>query len=150
MKTTLKPKNNLGGLLKIWAVPQSVISVNKKTVTITSLENVYEILFTVDSLFLKQEPKKTASGIHFDTVVSCFVPGNTEHNLDAIAEMENKPFELILADGNESYLHIGERNYPLRLNGSLTQGKTIGDLAGFEISFSGNTISRAAFIDNPF
>ena len=38
-----KPSENMGGLLKLWAVPASVVVVTGKTVSFTETTSIYEI-----------------------------------------------------------------------------------------------------------
>ncbi len=150
MKTISKPKDNLGGLLKIWAVPNSVISVNKKTVTFSSTLNIYEIYCSPDSIFLKEQPAVTSAGTHYITQVLGFVPENSESNKSAISDMESRQFQVIIQDGNGNFLLVGNSFYPLKFSAELFQGKKTSDLAGYKIAFSALVISRAVFIDYPF
>ena len=150
MKQLTKPSGSLGGLLRIWAVPNSVTSVNGKTITFSNTDDIYSIYCTAETMELKEEPVVTGVGTHYNTDVTGFIPGNREEVLEAVNNMQSKPYQIIMQDGNGNYLLAGNSFYPLRLTAVLQVGKKTSDLAGYQIHFTGQTISRAKFINNPF
>ena len=150
MKQLDKPIDNLGGLLKMWAVPTSDFSINGELVSFARMDDIYLIYCSPDSLSFKEPSIRTEAGLHYDCNVSGFIPKDTEEVRVALAELEYRPYVVILQDGNGFYKLCGTAFYPLRLAASLKTGKQTSDRAGYEIQFSGKTISRAVFINNPF
>ena len=150
MKQLSKPIDNLGGLLKMWAVPKSDFSINGKTVSFSSQDDIYLIYCSPDSLSFNEPSKRTEAGTHYDCSVSGFIPGDTEEVTMALTNLEYKPYVIIFQDGNGFFKLCGTASYPVRLSASLRTGKQTSDRAGYEIQFSGKTIERAVFINNPF
>ena len=150
MKQLSKPSDNMGGLLKMWAVPLSDFSVNGETVTISTNDNIYQLYCSSDSLSFNEPSRQTEAGIHYDCKVSGFIPKDTEEVRVALAELEYRPYVIIFQDGNGNFKLCGTASYPLRLSASLHTGKQTSDRAGYEIQFTGKTITRAVFVNNPF
>ena len=150
MKKIQKSLSNMGGLLKIWAIPANRYWLTKTTFIFQDPNLVYSIYCSPDSLEMS-EPKTTGSaGSHYKTTVSGFIPENRQEVADAILEMEGRPFVILLLDGNGKYILVGTSFYPLRINLGFNPGKTTADLAGTSFSFEGITITRALIVDNPF
>jgi hypothetical protein len=150
MKTITKPGDNLGGLLKIWAVPTSVYSISGKAVTFSSTDDIYEIYCTPESMLFSEQSEQTGAGTLFNTLVSGFIPKDSEEVLAAKNDMARKPYIVIFIDGNGNYKAAGTANEPLRLADNLSSGQQVSDSAGNQIEFSGKTLTRAVFINNPF
>jgi len=150
MKQLTKPSGSLGGLLRIWAVPNSVISVNGKEVIFSSTDDIYSIYCTAETMNLKEQSVVTSAGTHYNTDITGFIPANREEVLAAVNDMVSKPYQIIMQDGNGNYLLAGHGYYPLRLKATLQVGKKTSDQAGYQIHFSGKTIFMAKFVDNPF
>ena len=150
MKTINKPGDNLGGLLKIWAVPQQVLSLNGKTVIISSSEDVYQIYCTPETIIATETSKPSEAGTFYEITIQGFIPKDTEELSDAVNDMNNRPYYIIYQDGNGNFKLAGTTGEALRLNASLSSGKQESDRAGYTISFSGKTLSRSVFVTNPF
>lgn len=150
MKTINKPGDNLGGLLKIWAVPASVFSVSGTTVSFSATADIYEIYCTPESMEFDEPSERTVAGTHYNTQVSGFIPRDSSDVLEAMNDMERKPYVLIFKDGNGNFKLAGTASEPLYIDSSLNSGRQVSDRAGYSISFVGKTISRAVFIDDPF
>lgn len=150
MKTINKPGDNLGGLLKMWAVPKSAYSISGSTVTFSDTSDIYEIYCTPESMQFSEPQETTAAGRHYNTAVSGFIPKDTKDVLNAISYMEGRPWVIIFRDGNGNFKLAGNKTEPLRINASLDTGRQVTDRAGYRMEFSGQTISRAVFIDDPF
>lgn len=150
MKTISKPGDNLGGLTKLWAIPYDVFSVSGQSVTISDDSNVYAIYCTPESMEFSEPIDNSDAGIHYNTVVNGFIPGNTAANQEAIEYMERRKWAVLFKDGNGNYKMAGSRVSPLRFKADLLTGKDTIGLAGYNFSFSGKTIERAVFVTNPF
>lgn len=150
MKAINKPGNNLGGLIKLWAVPKDDYSISGKTVSFNNTDNIYEIYCSPDSMQFTEPMEHTKAGIHYNTAISGFTPKDSEELQEALAYLEPRKWVVIFIDGNGDYKLAGARYLPLRLTPSINSGRNTADRAGCEIPFSGKTIARAVFIDNPF
>jgi len=150
MKTINKPENNMGGLIKIWAIPYNTFSISGKTVTFSSTENIYQIYCSPESMDFNEPLQREVSGIHYNTVINGFTPKDSEELQVAIEYLEPRKWVVIYIDGNGSYKLAGTVTEPLRLTSNLNSGKNTSDRAGCEITFAGTTLARAKFIDNPF
>lgn len=150
MKTILKPGDNLGGLLKIWAVPYDVISVRKGVATISSTTNVYQLYCTPESMDFSEKKEVTDAGMVYNTIVSGFTPGNNNDLQEALEYMETHKWAVIIQDGNGNFKVAGATSYPLRATGEIRTGKLTSELYGCQFTFSGNALERAKAISNPF
>jgi hypothetical protein len=61
MKEIQKPSDNLGGVLKLWAIPKAVFSINGKAITFSDTSDIYSIYCTAETFLLKETPKETNS-----------------------------------------------------------------------------------------
>ena len=150
MKTVTKPGDNLGGLLKIWAVPSDVISVTNGVATISSSTNVYALYCSPESMEFAEQKERTDAGIVYNTTVAGFIPGNETDLQEALEYIEPRKWVVIFRDGNGDYRVAGDTSYPLRAAGELTTGKTTSDRYGCQLAFTGKTLARAKVIANPF
>lgn len=150
MKTITKPGDNLGGLLKLWAIPKSVVSVLGRTVTISSDTDVYALYCTPGSMIMQEQSKRTGAGTYYNTEIAGFIPRDSETVRAAMEDMQSKPYAVLYIDGNGEYKLAGSAKEPLRFSASLSTGAETMEAAGHNILFSGETTTRAVFVDNPF
>ena len=150
MKTIQKPNDNLGGLLKIWAVPFGVFTIVGNTVNISNHTNIWEIYCSANSMEFTESSELTSSGTHFNTVISGFIPQDNATIQEAIEYMEPRKWGVIYMDGNGNYKLSGNQTDPLRFTAEINTGKDTASLAGCSIQFSGKTKTRARFVNNPF
>jgi len=145
-----KPSDNMGGLLNLWAVPTSDFYVNGQNIVFSSTDNICQLYCSAESLAYKEASKRTRAGMHYNCSVSAFIPKDTQEIQRVLNKMEYRLYVVVFQDGNGNYKLSGSSFYPLRLSASLETGKQTSDRAGYKIEFSGETISRAIFINNPF
>ena len=150
MRVLNKPGDNLGGLLKIWAVPFGVFTINGSTVNISNHTNIWEIYCSADSMEFTESSELTSAGTHFNTVISGFIPQDNATIQKAIEYMEPRKWGVIYMDGNGNYKLSGNQTDPLRFTAEINTGKDTASLAGCSIQFSGKTKTRARFVNNPF
>jgi hypothetical protein len=150
MKHLNKPGDNLGGLLKIWAVPFGVFTTQGNTVNFSSQENIWEIYCTADSMEFIESSELTAAGSHFNTVISGFIPKDNAMLQEAIEYMKPRKWGVIFIDGNGNYKLAGNQTDPLRFTAEINTGKDTTSRAGCSIQFSGKTKTRAMFVNKPF
>jgi hypothetical protein len=150
MKQLNKPGDNLGGLLKIWAIPFGVFTISGSTVNISNHTNTWEIYCSPDSMEFTESTEVTSAGIHYNTVISGFIPQDNATLQEAIEYMEPRKWGVIFIDGNGNYKLAGNQTDPLRFTAEINTGKDTASLAGCSIRFSGKTKTRAMFVNKPF
>lgn len=151
MKTINKQSENMGGVLRLWAVPQSDISVSGNQVTILSDANMVDIYSTEDSASFSEEMTKSFAGTAYKVELSAIVPCDTSETIKQISDMERRnKYLVIYIDGNGNYKLAGTTKVPLRFSAKATTGSGTSGLNHYSISFSGSQRKRAIFIENPF
>lgn len=151
MKTVNKPSDNVGGLIKIWAVPPSDIQISGNQVTFTSTDNIYSMYVTPGTLSFSEPSSREDAGLLYSPSLKGVIPKDSPETSALLTEMEARArFVVIYLDNNEYYKVVGTPKQSLRFASSLGTGSDMPDRNQFDISFNGKTTSRAVFIDNPF
>lgn len=151
MKTINKQSENMGGVLRLWAIPKSDITLSGKTLTIVSDTNMVSIYTSEDSATFVEEIVKSFAGTVFKVEITAKVPGDNSGTLNLIAEMERRSKYLVVyIDGNGNYKLAGSTDAPLRFSSKATTGTGAAGLNNYAITFSGQQLKRALFIDSPF
>ena len=141
----------MGGVLRIWAVPPSDISISGNQVTILSDANIVDIYIQEDSANFSEEMSKSFAGTSYKVELSAIVPCDTSETLKQISDMERRSKYLVIyMDGNGNYKLAGTKPVPLRFSAKATTGSGTSGLNHFSISFTGSQRKRAVFIENPF
>jgi len=149
MKTILNQSENMGGVVKIWAIPSLDYSIATETLQILNQDNMVEIYIQEDSCALIEDD---IAGGAFKTEIVAQVPCDHPDTITIIKQMERvKKYNVILVDGNGNYKLAGSKSVPLRFSAKLTTGATTASLNHYAISFLAKAITtRAVFINNPF
>lgn len=151
MKTINKQAENMGGVLRLWAVPPSDISVSGNQVTILSDSNMVDIYTKEDSASFSEEMTTSFAGTAYKVELSAIVPCDTSETVKQISDMERCcKYLVIYRDGNGNYKLAGTKSVPLRFSAKATTGSGTSGLNHYSISFTGSQRKRAIFIDNPF
>ena len=151
MKSINKQPENMGGVLRLWAIPQSDISISGNQVTILSDSNMVNIYFQEDSANFSEEMVNSFAGTAYKVELSAIVPCDTSETLEQISDMARRSkYLLIFIDGNGNYKLAGNTKVPLRFSAKATTGSGTSGLNHYSISFTGSQRQRAVFIENPF
>ncbi len=150
MRHLNKPGDNMGGLLKIWAVPFGVFTTIGSTVNILNHTNLWEIYCSANSMEFTESSERTSAGTHFNTIICGFIPQDNATLQESIEYLEPRKWGVIFMDGNGNYKLAGNQTDPLRFTAEINTGKDTASLAGCSIQFSGKTKTRARFVNNPF
>lgn len=150
MKTLTKPGDNLGGLVKMWAIPRSVVSVSGRTVTMGSTADVYELYITPDSGMFTEEAELTDAGQVYNPRIEAFIPRYSDTVRTAVTTMEFGRWAVLFKDGNGEFRVAGADGLGLRCAGVPVSGQQPSDRAGYQVTFAAKNITRAMFVDNPF
>lgn len=150
MKTINKPLENMGGLIKMWALPYDSYSENNGAVTMLDDTDIVEIYCSQDSMRLIESADVKDAGLFYDTMLSGFSPGNSDTARNTFKAMNNRKFAVLFLSGNGSWYLAGAPLYPLRFISSFNSGENSADRAGHFIQFSGDTFEPAIPVSNPF
>jgi hypothetical protein len=149
MKTINKQSENMGGVIKLWAIPPADYSITGKIVTITSDTNLIGIYIQEDSGSFTEDP---IEGSAFKTEIAGVVPCDNETSLAVIRDLERiRKFNVIYLDGNGKFKLAGNKNVPLRFSAKHATGASTASLNHYAISFLAKVIKdRAIFIEDSF
>lgn len=150
MKHLNKPSDNMGGLLKIWAVPPTDITINSNSVSFTSEENIVELYCSPGSMSFTENETNERPGIGYKTELKAFAPKDSPEAQSIIAGMTGRKWVVIYLDQNEQYKCAGTTTLPLRVAFDLATGSDTPERNGHGVSFYGTQVSKAIFISNPF
>jgi hypothetical protein len=149
MKHLNKPTDNLGGLLKIWAVPPTDINISSNSISFSSTQNIIEIYCTPGSLSFTEKESQEKYGTAYKNELNAFIPKDRQETLAIINQMSGRKWVVILLDQNEQFKVAGTPEIPLRVSFDLDTGADTADRNGHSISFYGTQSSKAKFIQNP-
>lgn len=150
MKQLNKPAENMGGLIRLWAIPADKVTLAGKEISIASAENVYEIKCSEDTMLHMEQSELTSAGTCYNTTVKGFAPGLNEDTEKALEYMNGRKWVVLMMDGNGFYKLAGSREVPLRLEARTDTGQNTVDRAGCEFTFFGKTLKRAISVNYPF
>ena len=85
MKTINKQTGNMGGVLRLWAIPKTDITVSGNVVTILSDANMVDIYVKEDSASFSDDLSKSFAGSIYKVELSAVVPCVNADTLKLIA-----------------------------------------------------------------
>jgi len=150
MKQLNKPSDNMGGLLKIWAIPPTDIIIGSNSVSFTTQDNIVEMYCSPGSMSFTEKESAEKSGTLYKTELNAFVPKDSESAQQIIAGMTGRRWVVVYLDQNEQYKVAGIVDIPLHVSFDLGTGADTPDRNGHSVLFSGSQVSKAKFIGNPF
>jgi len=150
MKQLNKPSDNLGGLLKIWAVPPTDITIENNSVLFSTQDNIVQMYCSPGSMSFTEKESLGKAGIKYKTELNAFVPKDSEEARVIITGMTGRKWVVIYLDQNEYYKVAGTAGVPLRVAFDLNTGSDTPERNGHTVSFYGSQVSKAIFISDPF
>ena len=150
MKQLNKPSDNVGGLLKIWAVPPSEITIGSNSVSFSTTGNIVEMYCSPGSMSFTEKESESKSGKVYKTELSAFIPKDTAEAQAIINDMNRRKWVIISLDQNEQFKVAGTVAIPLRVLFDLATGADTPDRNGHTVLFYGTQVSKAKFIRDPF
>lgn len=150
MKYLNKPGDNIGGLIKLWAIPTSAFSTDNNIVNFSDRSNIYEIYCSPESMGYNEEIVTTTARNHYECSFEGFIPQNNASLRDALNYLIGRKWGIIYIDGNENFNLAGYPDDPLRFSYKLSTGKETSSLAGCSIQFFGKCKKPSLLIVNPF
>lgn len=150
MKQLNKPSDNLGGLLKIWAIPPADITLGIGSVVFSTEDNIVEMYCSPGSMSFTENETQQRWGTGYKTELKAFAPKDSAEAHEIVAGMTGRKWIVIYLDQNEQYKCVGTTDIPLRVAFDLATGADTPERNGHSISFYGTQVSKAIFIESPF
>ena len=149
MRQFTKQAENMGGILRIWAIPPGDISVSGNIATIINSANIVTLCPTEGSGSLTEE---SIAGGAYKIGVEATVTGDGAGNMAIIGELNRKvKFLVVLLDGNGKYRLAGTDTVPLRFSSKHLTGSSATSLCHFAVSFVAKASKQQSiFINCPF
>lgn len=147
--------DNMGGAVKLWAIPQPVVtSIASGVLSLSSEDDVIEIYFTAETLKLDHEfvnSKNDKAGGFHNNRITAFVPKISEDTEEQLDYLRGRDFVVLLLDSNYQYMAIGNTTNALHFSYTSSTGADSAELNGYNIVFEGKTRSAPAYnIAYPF
>lgn len=152
MKTTTKQPENMGGVIRLWAIPATDLQLNGRTATLVNDENTICLEITQDSGGAEVTPKSGFEGTTYLHQIGGFLPGYSSETEQIIAEMERKKkYVVIYLDSEGELVMLGRPEIPLRFSAGWSTGESSVSARGYRIALSGNVhYLPVRLSNNPF
>ena len=152
MKKVGKELENMGSIVRLWAVDRWNISLLGSAAMITTQDEVYCIDITQDTSGAAVNQKTDFAGTTFLHEITGYVSGydkDSEININQMIRI--KKFVVIYMDSNGILVMLGTPDIPIRFSADFETGETNASKRGFKIKFSGNVhFPPLRLSENPF
>ena len=152
MKKVGKELENMGSIVRLWAVDRWNISLLGSAAMITTQDEVYCIDITQDTSGAAVNQKTDFAGTTFLHEITGYVSGydkDSEININQMIRI--KKFVVIYMDSNGTLVMLGTPDIPIRFSADFETGETNASKRGFKIKFSGNVhFPPLRLSENPF
>jgi len=109
----LKRSDNLGGVLRLWAVPpEDVVSLSAGVLSLSKTDNVIALYVTPESAESNCLLKKADGGFYYETTVSGFSPRIRQEADLLLGSMTGHDYVVVFLDGNLQYQAAGSKEQP--------------------------------------
>ena len=137
----------MGGVLRLFAIPPTDLTVSGNTVSILSDENMVMINPVEDTASLNETEKETTAGKAYQVDIAATLASDSDELKELIADMERQSkYCVIVHDGNDNYKLAGTPAVPLRFSARSATGASAFALNCYVIGFSGLQLKRAPFV----
>ena len=152
MKNVGKEVENMGGIVRLWAMDRWNISLLGNAAMITNEDNVFYMGITQDSGGAVVSQKTDFAGTTFVHEISGFIAGYNQDSESYINQMIRiKKFVVIYMDSNCTLVMLGTPDIPIRFSADFETGETNTSKRGYKIKFSGNVhFPPLRLSENPF
>lgn len=152
MKSITKPSlfNNLGGVLNIWAVPASVVTISGQTVTISATTNVVKLYCTKDDTRAVFNKKVEDGNGYYEVDISGVTFCKSAADEAILAGLEQGKWVVVVETGNNLFKVFGTPTERLNFESEEDTGKDTSERNQVPFSFKGKTQLRPFFITDPF
>ena len=152
MKKVGKELENMGGIVRLWAIDRWNISLLGNEAMITNEDAVFYMDITQDSGGAVVNQKTDFAGTTFTHEIAGFIAGYDQDSESYISQMIRiKKFVVIYMDSNGTLVMLGTPEIPIRFSADFETGETSSSKRGFKIKFSGNVhFPPLRLSENPF
>ena len=152
MKKIGKELENMGGVVRLWAMDKWNISLLGSAAMITNEDDVYCINITQDTSGAVVNQKTDFAGTTFLHEITGYVSGYDKDSETYINQMIRiKKFVVIYMDSNGTLVMLGTPDIPIRFSADFETGETNTSKRGYKLKFSGNVhFSPLRLSENPF
>ena len=152
MKKVGKELENMGGIVRLWAVDRWNISLLGSAAMITNEDDVYCMDITQDTSSAVVNQKTDFAGTTFLHEITGYVSGydkDSELNINQMIRI--KKFVVIYMDSNGTMVMLGTPDIPIRFSADFETGETNTSKRGYKLKFSGNVhFHPLRLSENPF
>ena len=152
MKKIGKELENMGGVVRLWAVDKWNISLLGSAAMITNEDDVYCMDITQDTSGAVVNQKTDFAGTTFLHEITGYVSGfdkDSERNINQMIRI--KKFVVIYMDSNGTLVMLGTPDIPIRFSADFETGETNTSKRGYKLKFSGNVhFPPLRLSENPF
>ncbi len=152
MKKVGKELENMGGVVRLWAVDKWNISLLGSAAMITNEDDVYCMNITQDTSGAVLNQKTDFAGTTFLHEITGYVSGYNKDSETYINQMIRiKKFVVIYMDSNGTLVMLGTPDIPIRFSADFETGETNTSKRGYKVKFSGNVhFPPLRLSENPF
>jgi hypothetical protein len=151
MKSFTKPHDNLGGVLKVWAIPPSVVSISGNNLSFTSTVDIVEVYATSETLSANVKPKHDSSGLSFNIEITGSMPRPSVTDQANIDFLLQRRWMILIEDGNNEFIFYGvPQTERLKFDIEEYTGEQTADKSRLNFRFFGSTTKRPINVLNPF
>jgi len=152
MKKIGKELENMGGVVRLWAVDKWNISLLGSAAMITNEDDVYCMNITQDTSGAVLNQKTDFAGTTFLHEITGYVSGYNKDSETYINQMIRiKKFVVIYMDSNGTLVMLGTPDIPIRFSADFETGETNTSKRGYKLKFSGNVhFPPLRLSENPF
>ena len=152
MKKIGKELENMGGVVRLWAVDKWNISLLGSAAMITNEDDVYCMNITQDTSGAVLNQKTDFAGTTFLHEITGYVSGYNKDSETYINQMIRiKKFVVIYMDSNGTLVMLGTPDIPIRFSADFETGETNTSKRGYKVKFSGNVhFPPLRLSENPF
>lgn len=129
----------MGGVIRLWAIPPSDITINGNSVVIDPADRVVAIEITQDTAGATIIPSTSFAGTTYKHEITGFSPGFDSETEAIMKEMMlQRRFVVIYTDAVDDLVVLGRPEIPIQFTAEFSTGFTSADKRGYKITFSGN------------
>ncbi len=113
------------------------------------LQSSFEFWPTFQSASYDEADSMQPAGQMIEQTVSFTIARQTFKNLAYINLLAGRKWGILILDQNNTYQLAGSRDYPLRFQANTKTGSDLADLNCLALKFTGQSPTRAIFVDKP-
>jgi hypothetical protein len=145
---------NVGGIQKIYAIPQSSLFSIREDKTsglyfleLVSLENIIDIYTIFDTVVFTEDATRDSAGVSYEVSITGIIPKSNLLNQVQLRTLENEPFYYLFMDNNDQIRLAGTDENQHTFTRRDTSG-TLSSRNQIQFEIKGKQTIPCYFIDN--